>query len=128
MDSYRPLLAIAALAAPEAAETVEEYAVAVKEKKNMIQKATDDRFDLLLFLMSELDAKGLTEELPIISNKELADAFCRKNKLRLNYRRFLAMVGALQVVTEIKNRSGSKYFVLSRAAIEKQLRLCEAKS
>ena len=45
-----------------------------------------------------------------------------------NYRRFLEMVNALQVVTEIKNRSGSKYFGLNRAEIEKQLRLVEANS
>jgi hypothetical protein len=38
------------------------------------------------------------------------------------------MMSALQVITEIKTRSGSKYFVLSRAEIEKQLQLCEAKS
>jgi hypothetical protein len=70
--------------------------------------------------------QGLVAELPIISNKKLADAFCRRNKLRLGYRRSLEMVNALQVVTEIKNRSGSKYFVLSRAEIDKQLRLDEA--
>lgn len=128
MDSYKSLLAIAVTAAPEVVEAVTEYAIAVRERRAMIKKATDDRFDLLFFLKSELDAKGLVEELPIISNKELADAFCRKNKLRLNYRRFLEMVNSLQVVTEIKNRSGSKYFVFSRAEIEKQLRLCETKS
>ena len=48
--------------------------------------------------------------------------------MRLNYRRFMQMVNALEVVTEIKNRSVSKYFVLSRTELEKQLRLHEAKS
>ncbi len=128
MDSYKPLLAIAILAAPETVAALTQWALAVKEKKALIKKATDDRFDLLLFIKSELDEKGLTEELPIISNKELADAFCKKNRLRLNYRHFLQMVSGLGVVTEIKNRSGSKYFVLSRPEIEKQLRLCESKS
>jgi hypothetical protein len=128
INSYKPLMAIAVLTAPEVAEAVTEYAIAAKKRKNMIKKATDDRFDLLLFLQSELNEKGHGEELPIISNKELADAFCRKNKLRLNYRRFLEMVSALGVTAEIKNRSGSKYLVLSRTEIEKQLRLCESKS
>ncbi len=128
MDSYKPLLAIAILAAPETVAALTQWALAVKGKKALIKKATDDRFDLLLFIKSELDGRGLTEELPIISNKELADAFCKKNRLRLNYRHFLQLVSGLGVVTEIKNRSGSKYFVLSRPEIEKQLRLCESKS
>ena len=128
MDSYKPLLAIAVTAAPEVVEAVTEWAITVKERRTMFKKAIDDRFDLLFFLKTELDAKGLAEEFPIISNKELADAFCHKNRLHLNYRRFMEMVNALQVVTDIKNRSGSKYYVLSRTEIEKQLRLCETKS
>jgi hypothetical protein len=110
------------------AEAITEYAVAVKEQKTMIKKAMDDRFDLLLFLKTELEARGLVDGLPVISNKELADAYGRKNSLRQNYKRFLEMVNSLQVVSEIKNRSGSKYYVFNRAEIDKQLQLCEAKS
>ena len=128
MNSYKPLLSIAVSAGPEVVEAITEYAIAVKEQKTMIKKAMDDRFDLLLFLKTELEARGLVDGLPVISNKELADAYGRKNSLRQNYKRFLEMVNSLQVVSEIKNRSGSKYYVFNRAEIDKQLQLCEAKS
>ena len=96
MDFYKPLLSIAVAAGPEVAEAVTEYDIAIKERKNMFRKAMDDRFDLLLFIKSELEAKGMLDELPVISNKELADAYGRKNNLRQNYKRFLEMVNTLK--------------------------------
>ncbi len=128
MDTYQPLLAMADLAGPDVARAVAGYAGAVKEQKRMVQKATDDHLDLLLFIQGELAARGLGEEFPEISNRELADAYYRQTKMRLNYRRFLEMVSALQVTAEIRNRSGSKYFTFNRAEIARQLRIGEAKS
>ena len=131
MDSYLPLLSIASLAGPEMAGRLTDYAVAVREEKRLVKNATDDRLNLLTFLKAELDAKGAQasmETLPVISNRELADAYGRKNNLRVNYRRFIEMVGALHVLSDIIDRQGSKYFVLNRAEIERQLQMMETKS
>ncbi len=128
MDSYKPFLAIAGLIGPEAAEAVIRYAVTVKENKSVARKATDDRLDLLIFLKSELETRVTDEARPTISNKELADAYGRKNNQRQNYRRFMELVTGLNVVTDIKNYSGSKYLVLNSAEIERQIRLAEVKS
>ncbi len=101
MDSYLPLLSIASLAGPETAGRLTDYAVAVREEKRLVKKATDDHLNLLLFLKAELDTRGTQappETLPVISNRELADAYGRKNNLRVNYRRFIEMVGDLHVL------------------------------
>jgi hypothetical protein len=58
----------------------------------------------------------------------LTDAYNSQNRLHLNYRRFLEMVGALQVVTAIKNYSGSKCLMFNRAEIERQLQVYAAKA
>ncbi|HBF36960.1 MAG TPA: hypothetical protein DDW50_06525 [Firmicutes bacterium] len=73
------------------------YAIAVREDKILARKAIDDRLDLLLFLKSELDARDIPEDHPVIANRKLADAYSRKYHLRLNYRRFMGMVNALHV-------------------------------
>jgi hypothetical protein len=128
MDSYKPLLAIASLVSPETAELLTAYAAAVRAEKLMVKRAVDDRLDLLLFLRSELEARGIEDELPVIANRELADAYGRKNRLRVNYKRFLELISALHVITDIKDRHGSKYFVFNRSEIERQLQLTLAKS
>jgi hypothetical protein len=128
MDSYKPLLAIAALIGPETVQALTRYAVAVRGDKILARKAGDDRLDLLLFLQAELEARGITEEHPVVANRELAEAYSRKNHLRLNYRRFMEMVNALHVVEDIKNYSGSKYFVFNRPEIDRQLQLIASKS
>ncbi len=128
MDSYQPLLAMAALAGPETVQALTGYAVAVREKKILARKAVDDRLDLLQFLRDELEARGPIEALPVIANRELADAYSRKNHLRVNYKRFIEMICALHVITDIKNRHGSKYLVFDRSEIDQQLRLIEIKS
>lgn len=128
IDSYKPLLAIAALAGPEVAEAVTGYAGAVRDRNLMVKNATDDRYELLAFLRQELDARSPREAFPVIANKTLTDAYNSQNRLRLNYRRFLEMVNAIQVVMAIKNYSGSRYLVLNRAEIERQLQVCAAKA
>lgn len=127
-DSYKPLLAIAALVGPETVQALIDYANAAREEKILSKKAVDDRLDLLLFIRDELEARGLVEALPIISNRILADAYGRKNNLRVNYRRFLEMVDTLHVVSDIKVRHNGRYLVFNRAEIDRQLRLIEAKS
>jgi hypothetical protein len=128
MDSYQPLLAMAALIGPEIVQALTGYAAAVRGDKILARKAGDDRLDLLLFLQAELEARKLPEEHPVIANRELADAYSRKNHVRLNYRRFMEMVNALHVVEDIKNYSGSKYLVFNRPEIDRQLQLIASKS
>lgn len=128
MDSYQPLLAIAALAGPETVQALSGYAVAGREEKILSKKAVDDDLDLLQFLCDELESRGLTGDHPVIANRDLAEAYGEKNKLRVNYKRFLGMVNALHVVADIRNRHGSKYIVFDRAEINRQLQLIEAKA
>ncbi len=128
MDSYQPLLAIAALVGPETVQALTGYAVADREEKSLAKKAVDDNLDLLQFLRDELEARGLREALPVIANRELADAYGRTNNLRVNYKRFLGMISALHVVADIRNRHGGKYIVFNRSEIDRQLQLIEAKS
>ena len=45
MDSYKPLVAIAILAASQTVAALTQWALAVKEKKALIKKATDERAD-----------------------------------------------------------------------------------
>ncbi len=131
MDSYLPLLSIASLAGPETAGRLTDYAVAVREEKRLVKKATDDHLNLLLFLKAELDARRTQapmETFPVISNRELADAYGRKNNLRVNYRRFIEMVTSLHVVSDIIDRQGSKYLVFNPAEVQRQLQMMESKS
>ncbi len=78
MDSLRPLLAIAALVGPETVQALTEYAIAAREEKILAKKAVDDRLDLLQFLRGELEARCSAEALPVIANRELADAYNQK--------------------------------------------------
>lgn len=128
MDSYKPLLAIAALIGPETVRSLIDYATAAREEKLLSKKAIDDRLDLLQFIRDELEARGLVESFPLISNRILADAYGRKNNLRVNYRCFLGMVNTLHVVSDIKVRHHGKYIVFNRSEIDRQIRLIEVKS
>lgn len=128
IDSYKPLLALAALAGPEAETALTGYAGAARKRNLMLNSIDDDRHDLLAFLRHALTIRRPGEEFPLIANKELADAYNSQNKLRLNYRRFLELVTALRVVQEVRNYSGSKQLVLNLAEIERQLKLIESKS
>ncbi len=131
MDSYKPLLAIASLVSPETVKLLTDYAVAVREEKILVKKATDDRLDLLMFLKRELEARGMdgdsTQE-RAVSNRELADAWGQKNSQRINYKRFIGMVSELHVISDLKDYHGSKYFVFNRPEIDRQLQLMETKS
>lgn len=131
MDSYKPLLAMASLVNPETARRLTDYALAVREEKNLVKKATDDRLDLLMFLKRELEARSLDGDCVqqrAISNRELADAWGRKNSQRINYKRFIGMVSELHVISDLKDYHGSKYFVFNRPEIDRQLQLMATKS
>ncbi len=128
IDSYKPLLALAALAGPEVEAALTGYAGAARQRNLMLKSTADDRHDLLAFLRHVLEVWRPGEEFPVIANKELADAYNSQNKLRLNYRRFLEMVAALRVVEEVRNYSGCRHLVLSLPEIERQLKLIESKS
>ena len=111
----------------QTARTLTTYAAA-RQEKPLAKKAMDDRLDLLLFLQGELESRGMDSALPVISNRELADAYGWKNHLRVNYKRFLEMVSTLHVIADIKDRHGSKFFVFNRSEIDRQLQLTMAKS
>jgi len=128
MDSYKSLLAIASWISPETAQALTSYAAAVREEKILVKKATDDHLNLLLFIQRELEARGMDGEFPVIPNRDLADAYGHQNNLRVNYKRFIEMVSALHVVTDIKDYHGSKHFVFNRSEINRQLQLIETKS
>ncbi len=63
----------------------------------MLKSTADDRHDRWAFLRYALKGGRLGEEFLVIANKELADAYCRQNRLPFNYRRFPEIVAATGV-------------------------------